>query len=136
MVCTGITFTFIFYIITLQTKWTNEEKNGNVHSPEHVRNLQRSHRLDSYQTSSATKFRAFYWTHRFITVFTRPCHWSWYWGTWIRSTTSQPIPLKFTCLLYYTECLKSLYWCIVRYLTLFRNVWNNSYETWKVWWTW
>jgi hypothetical protein len=36
--------------------------------------------------------------------------------------------------IYYTGCLKSLYWYLVRYLTLFRNVWNRSYEIWKVWW--
>jgi hypothetical protein len=39
------------------------------------------------------KFRPFYSTRRFISVFTRFRHWSTSWARWFRSTPSHPIPL-------------------------------------------
>jgi len=39
------------------------------------------------------KFTTFYGTRRFITLFTRACHWSLSWARCIQSTTSHPISL-------------------------------------------
>jgi hypothetical protein len=40
------------------------------------------------------KLPAFYWTRRFIAVFTRSRHWSLSWTRWIQSTTSGHISLR------------------------------------------
>lgn len=107
MVRTGITFTFIVYIITIQPRWMNMERNRNIHSVESViRNLQHFHGLDSYKALSVTKFPAFYGTCRFITFFTESCQWLWYWATWIQSTVSQPILLRFIHLYITQDVLK------------------------------
>jgi hypothetical protein len=39
-------------------------------------------------------FSAFYWTRRFINVFTRAVHWSLFWARSIQSTPSHPISLR------------------------------------------
>jgi hypothetical protein len=40
------------------------------------------------------KFPAFYGTRRFITVFTRACHWSLSWARWIQSTSSHTLSVR------------------------------------------
>jgi hypothetical protein len=39
-------------------------------------------------------FPAFYWTRRYITVFTRPLHWSLFWARSIQSIPPHPISLR------------------------------------------
>jgi len=56
-------------------------------------------------TQIVKNFPAFYGTQRFITVFTRACHWSLFSAKWIQSTHSQPISLKSILML-------SLYLCL------------------------
>jgi len=51
----------------------------------------------SWETKSLSlswKFSTFYETHSFITVFTRTCHSSLSWVTWIQSTPSDPVSLR------------------------------------------
>jgi hypothetical protein len=38
--------------------------------------------------------RFFYWTRRFITVFTKACHWTLSWANWIQLAPSIPISLR------------------------------------------
>jgi len=44
-------------------------------------------------TQSIKKFRNFFGTRRFITVFTRARHWSAFWARWIQSTPFHRISL-------------------------------------------
>jgi hypothetical protein len=45
------------------------------------------------------KFPTFYGNRRFMTVITRPSHWTLPWATWIQFTPSQPISLRFILIL-------------------------------------
>jgi len=46
-------------------------------------------------TQLVNKFPAFNLTWRFITVFRRAFHWSLSWSSWIQSTTSHPLSLRY-----------------------------------------
>jgi len=46
-------------------------------------------------TQLVKKSSAFYGILKFITVFTRACHWSASWGTWIQTTPSRPVSVRF-----------------------------------------
>jgi hypothetical protein len=61
--------------------------------------------LEKLTVTQLLKFRTFYGTRRFITVFTRARHWSLSWARWILSTSSRPLPLRSILILSYHLCL-------------------------------
>jgi hypothetical protein len=48
-------------------------------------------------------------TQRFITVFTRACHWSLSWTTWIQSIPPNPISLGYILILFSHQCVGNSY---------------------------
>jgi len=56
-------------------------------------------------TQLVKKFLAFYGTWRCITLFTRVCHWSLSWATWIHSTLSYPVAMRLRFILPSHRCL-------------------------------
>jgi len=56
-------------------------------------------------TQLVEKFSAFYEARKFITVFTRSCHWSLSWSKWIQSTSSHTLSLRYILILSSHLCI-------------------------------